>query len=78
MAKKTISVGNFSSGMLPDVIGAADSMALIQDGWIPRIGEIRKRGGKTQVEVLGGGFESSYRAGAKNSELIAPLSSPLV
>jgi hypothetical protein len=61
----TIDIGNFSNGMQPDVIGAADSMVDIVDGWVPRVGEIRKRGGKSLYEAYG----TARRAGAKSTEL---------
>ena len=47
--KKIINVGTFTRGMVPDVIGAADSMVDILDGWIDRGGEIRKRGGRPEM-----------------------------
>jgi hypothetical protein len=39
--------------MVPDVIGAQDSAVDIVDGWVDRVGEIRKRGAKALVATVG-------------------------
>lgn len=66
--KRITNVGNFSNGMVPDVIGASDSMVDIKDGWIPRIGEIRKRGGKSTEETVAS--PNRKRAGQKITDLV--------
>lgn len=47
-----IDTGNFRNGMVPDVIGAKDSMTDIVDGFVDRDGEIRKRGPKQLLETI--------------------------
>lgn len=49
--KRVVSSGSFHKGMMPDIIGATDSLVDIVDGWIDRVGEIRKRGGKSLYET---------------------------
>lgn len=46
MPKRIVSSGNFKNGMVPDIIGARDSVVDLVDGFIDRIGLIRKRGRK--------------------------------
>lgn len=70
MAKKIVSAGNFSKGIVTDVIGAEDSLLDLKDGWIPRIGEIRKRGSKGLASAYDLN-SSSYKTGLSSYELHA-------
>lgn len=69
--KATLDTGDFSQGMVPDIIGAPNSMVDIRDGWMPRLGEIRKRGGKGRWVhgLLDGTFADTYRNGQASTEL---------
>lgn len=52
--------GNFALGMVPDVIGADNSVIDLIDGWVERIGSIRKRGGKPASTTI---TEDSFGGG---------------
>ena len=51
MASKRIDINAFEKGLVTDTIGVDGALLQLDDGWINRKGEIRKRGGKTNMST---------------------------